>query len=251
MNGLVIEHCNSYVYLGSPFTCDGNVSRAVKLHANNKMPHVLKFVSFIKKNNDVPFVVKRRVFDAALMSSLLYGCESWLNADLKPIIKLYNWCLKQLLGVRKSTPNDVCYIEAGYPSLLDLVEFKQHKFFKNMWVERRELSDDPLIHVMNIVVEGNCMTARKLRYFINNDVIDLNVTRQVMIDCITTSESSRRVTYKDMNPDFIVHYVYSQKHTINEHHRLAFTRFLVSSHSLACGTGRWNRRGRVCVSVVR
>ena len=39
------------------------------------MPHVLKFVSFIKKNNDVPFRVKQEVFDAALMSSLIYGWE--------------------------------------------------------------------------------------------------------------------------------------------------------------------------------
>lgn len=68
---------------------------AVKLYANSKMPHVHKFVSFIKKNSDVPFfvnptvaerVIKGRVLEAVLMSSLLYGCESWLSADLKPIL---------------------------------------------------------------------------------------------------------------------------------------------------------------------
>ena len=36
-----------------------------------KLYHVLKFVSFVKKNNDVPFIVKRCVLDADLMSSLL------------------------------------------------------------------------------------------------------------------------------------------------------------------------------------
>ena len=78
--------CTSYVYLGSPFTSDGSVSSALKLHAKTKMGHVLKFISFVSKNNDIPFVVKRRVFDAALMSALLYGCESWVGADLKPMI---------------------------------------------------------------------------------------------------------------------------------------------------------------------
>ncbi len=29
-NELAVEWCNSYVYLGSPFTCDGNVSHSVK-----------------------------------------------------------------------------------------------------------------------------------------------------------------------------------------------------------------------------
>lgn len=37
---------------------DGSVSSAIKVHAKSKTGHVLKFVSFIKKNNDIPFVVK-------------------------------------------------------------------------------------------------------------------------------------------------------------------------------------------------
>ena len=81
------------------------------LHAKNKIGHVLKFVSFLHKNNDIPSVVKRSVFDAVLMSALLYGCESWVGADffLKPITNLYNSALKQVLGVRKSTLNHVCH----------------------------------------------------------------------------------------------------------------------------------------------
>ena len=55
-------------------------------------------------------MVKKNESDAALMSSLIYGCESWMAADMKPMVKLYNWCLKKLLGVRKSNCNDVCYM---------------------------------------------------------------------------------------------------------------------------------------------
>ena len=79
---MIVEHCTSYIYLGSPFTSDGSVTSSVKLHAKNKLCHVLKFISFLKKNNDIPFIVKRRVFDAALLSSLVYGCESWVCADI-------------------------------------------------------------------------------------------------------------------------------------------------------------------------
>ena len=81
------------------------MSAAVKLHAHNKLCQVSKFVSIIRKNNDVPFIVKKRLFDAAQISALLYGCESWVGADVKPIIKLYNWCMKELLGVRRATVN--------------------------------------------------------------------------------------------------------------------------------------------------
>lgn len=69
-----LHRCSSYIYLGSQFTSDGSFSSAVRMDTKTKLTLVLKLVSFIKKNNDVPNVVKKRVFDAALMSALLYGC---------------------------------------------------------------------------------------------------------------------------------------------------------------------------------
>lgn len=67
VDGGVVPHL--YI-LGLPFTSDEGVSSAVKVHANSKIAHVLNFVSFVNKNNDIPFVVKRRLFEAALTSSL-------------------------------------------------------------------------------------------------------------------------------------------------------------------------------------
>lgn len=100
IDGLVVERCAQYVYLGSPFTADGSVSSSVRVHADVKRPHVIKFVSFLNKNNDIPFrIEKKRVFEACLMSTILYGSESWLNADQRLIKKkkLYNWSLRNYL----------------------------------------------------------------------------------------------------------------------------------------------------------
>ena len=63
-------------------------------------------------------------------------------------------------------------------------------------------------------------------------------------NAIANSDSSRCLVYKDINPSFLVHDIYKTKHVINEFHRVSFTRFRVSGHSLAVETGRWNRRGR-------
>ncbi len=59
VDGLTISHCSMYIYLGSPFTSDGSVSSALKAHGKMKLSHIIKFVSFIKKNNDVAYIVKR------------------------------------------------------------------------------------------------------------------------------------------------------------------------------------------------
>lgn len=241
---MIVNSCTSYLYLGSPFTCDGSVSSAVKMHAKNKLRQVLKYVNFLKKNNDVPFVVKKRVLDAALMSSLLYGCESWLGADLKPVTKLYNWCLKQLLGVRRSTSNLVGYVESGSPSLEELVQQKQHKFFDRMWRERRKLDDDPLTLVVKMVRETNAAAARLINNFLSSTVPTYDDILNIVRDKLRNEFTSRCVVYKEINPELDVHDIYKHKHTINEFQRISFTRFRVSGHSLAIETGRWNRRGR-------
>ena len=57
LGDFVVQPCEQYMYLGSPFTCDGSISSSVKVHTNIKMAHVNKFVSFPRKNNDVPFIV--------------------------------------------------------------------------------------------------------------------------------------------------------------------------------------------------
>lgn len=244
VDGLTIAPCSMYTYLGSPFTSDGSVSSALGVHARTKLSHVVKFVAFIKKNNDVPFVVKRRVFDAALMSALLYGCESWVGADLKPMIRLYNWAIKQILGVRKSTPNDICYAEIGYPSLLDLVRLRQQRFFKKMRLERDGQVDDPLMHAIHIATQSSTAASTVIRDFIATDAPSMQDLMRRVHERIAASTGSRCVVYRSINPTLATHSVYRDRHTVDDRCRISFTRLRVSGHNLAIESGRWNRRGR-------
>lgn len=114
--------------------------------------YILKSLSFLKKNKVIPFLAKLKVFDDALMSSVLYECEAWFNGDLKPVDKLYNWVVKQLLGVCMTTrTNTTCYVELGFPPLKYLVISKQCKFFRRLWQERQCMMD-PWAHVVKLVL---------------------------------------------------------------------------------------------------
>ena len=166
------------------------MSSAVKVHVNNKLCHVLKYVSFLKKNNDVPFIVKRRLLDAALMSSLLYVCESWVGADVTCVSKLYIWAIKQLLGVRRSTSNLVCYAEAGYPSLPDMIKFKERNYFSNMWLEKSVMQDDPLSQVIRVVANTNTHRENLQNFITNQPPVLTSLIRNVH-DLITNSDSTR------------------------------------------------------------
>ena len=76
---LIVENCDSYTYLSAVFTQDGSIMASVKEHVIVKQAHLMKFVALVTKNADFPFWVKRKVLDAALLSSVLYSCESWLG----------------------------------------------------------------------------------------------------------------------------------------------------------------------------
>ncbi len=76
VGGISVAWCDRYTYLGSVFTSDGSITSAIAAHAQTRMCHILKFSSFIKKNTDTSFYIKGRLFEAALMSTVLYGCKS-------------------------------------------------------------------------------------------------------------------------------------------------------------------------------
>ena len=245
VENLIINHCDKYIYLGSPFTADGSLASAIKIHTQEKMSHFYKFVAFLDKNNDLPFVIKKRIFDACLLSTILYGCESWLNGNIKPVTKVYNWALKQLLGVRITTCSDVCYIESGYSSVQSVIKDKQRIFFTKMVNDRYPLQDDPLGFVLKLILNSTSATSNYLHNIINDNT---NYCQQDLANLkynIMQSNSSRRVTYRStMNVELSCHKIYCTKNNIYEIYRTAFTRFRVSSHMLAIETGRWNRRGR-------
>ena len=242
---MCVKLCKYYVYLGSPFAADGLTSSSIKINSNLRMCQALKFVSFCRKNNDIPFYVKMKVFNAAVMSSILYGCESWLGGNIKPMEKLYYMCIKHLLGVRKSTTTSLCLIELGLPSLKALVTYRQRKFFKKMWAEREGMVDDPFAHAINLIRNTNIPTARLINNLIEIDVDDVGQSINNLCQQVLTSQSSKCMYYKEINPNLVVHGIYSEKNsTVNELERMSWSKLRLSAHSLAIETGRWNRRGR-------
>ena len=68
----------------------------------------------------------RTVFDAAVMSALLYSSETWLIRKTKELEKQYNKLVKCPLGVRKNTSLNLCMVEAGIPPVQHTIEKKRY-----------------------------------------------------------------------------------------------------------------------------
>ena len=99
-----------------------------------------KLVRFLDKNQNAPFLVKKTVLDACFETSLLYGCESWLEEKISPDLEnLYMKGIECLLGVRSQTTNDVVLLESGYPSLRSTIKSRQKSFLAKMIRERENM----------------------------------------------------------------------------------------------------------------
>ena len=239
-----INWCDSYVYLGSVFTCDGKIRSAIKLHAQDKYKHYLKFVSFVNKNPDFPFIVKHKVLSSALLAALFYGCESWLVTNTSDMNKLYISAIKVLLGVRQTTPNDICLLELGYPPLKAWIKQRQVNFFKTVLEKREGFVDDPLIFVISLCKAARTSPARYIADLLESDSYYDGGVEQLQ-QAVLTSTKSKLQAYVSMNPELSVNNVYRQiKPYVSEHHRVQFTRLRLVSHNLRIETGRWARLPR-------
>ena len=101
--GVSVRYAARYLYLGAWFTDTAKLDDVINLHEAANEAVVNKFSIFCAANTQMPFMYKKKVFDAAVTSVLLYSCESWLNNKIKSLERQYNTLVKCLMAVRKNT----------------------------------------------------------------------------------------------------------------------------------------------------
>jgi hypothetical protein len=243
VNDVKIGYAESYTYLGTIIenkTC----ANQVRSHIRAKGCQILKFSSFLVKNADAPYSVKELVWESALKSSILYGCETWLTSDLRAVEKPYMGSLKQLLGVRQSTCNDIALAEVGLADIKAQIRDKQMTYLKKL-LERTDFRGSYIDFAINLAITcqssmGLCIQSLKDDIYQRTDSA-ASVSKSNIRARIRESNSTRRITYCEINPDLTVSPIYSPTCEVPEHARVATTRLRLSSHRLRVETGRWSR----------
>ena len=246
-NNVTVPYCTSYVYLGSIITDDGKFSTKIQKHAAEKRKHLNKFKLFLKKNPDVPFVVKEKVFHACVISTFIYGCESWFFRNIDDINYMYMEGIKAMLNVRETTANDTCLVEIGYPSLKALIRDKQQKYYQKYTEDRERLFEDPLGLALSLARTSNLNAHRYMNAVKNEQNIIANDI-EIRKDRLRNAEGTKFKLYVEMNPELSKHKLY-EEYEVNDSKRVDFSRFRLSSHRLKVETGRWariDRNRRLC-----
>ena len=142
-NDIIVKYCNNYKYLGT-FVTDDGAYKTVRFTSKD----IIKLYTFINRNPELPYSMKRRVAESCILSSLLYGCETWMCNNYGKVESAYFSIIKRLLNARETTCNDITLVESGFPTLKSTVKSRMSTFMK----KKLNLSnDDPLHIVLNLV----------------------------------------------------------------------------------------------------
>ena len=155
---LKIKHCDHYIYLGSPITSEATYKSIVEKQVEEKMKHYIKFCIFLNKNPDFPFSIKKKVEEACLFASILYGCETWLCNTFGEMETIYMKVVKSLLDVRTNTCNDLSLLESGMPSIKAVIKDKRSKYFRKKIPTLLEF--DPLNIAINLAKSVNTASSK-------------------------------------------------------------------------------------------
>ena len=237
-----IKHCEKYIYLGAVFTADGSTASSLKEHVKERNSNLNKLSIFLAANYDAPYVVKKKVFQAAFSAAILYGMESWLDVSLKPIELMYMKGVRALLGVRISTPSDLCLIEAGIPPLKSLVHNAQARFFRRM-AARTQMTDDPFGFVVNLTEKENPKMWLEIQRLVSIMDHVKHGTEELRLS-VTSNVGSKFCTYRSLNPLLSIHPLYYTSEYIPDSLRISFSRLRLSSHKLRIEIGRWSKTPR-------
>ena len=173
-----------------------------------------------------------------IKKALFYGRETWLTNDLKSAEAIYNATLKNLLGVRATTCNDITFAECGELGAKAYIR-NQQKTFLSKLTDRSHYQGSYLEKIITLAQQSLCPAGLILKDLLNSQT-DLLTHSEISIrNSIMDSVSTRRSAYRNLNPRLEVSSVYTMN--IPEFDRIAFTRMRLSSHHLQYEKGRWSR----------
>lgn len=235
----MIKNKNEFVYLGSTITDDGNASSDLKSEIKQKEKKFNKFFAFITQNRNAPLEVKEKVLESCIISTVLYNCESWGNANLENLEKKYRQALKYMLGVSRYTCNEFPYVELGKPTLKSIVYKRQLKFYKDCIIDK----DFPMQrYIIRQALDSNCPFIRHYvqlssKYNTADEITEKSlIEMQNSIKRKADADHSRYQSYLEMNPSLMRPNVYNRY--VPTYKLSLVSRLRMVSHDLQVEKGR-------------
>ena len=119
-----LEVVHEFVYLGSTITDNLSIDSELNKRIGKAAMTLSRLTNRVWSNNKLSDHTKVNVYKACVISTLLYGSESWtMHADQEKRLNVFHMCcLRRILGItwQDKVANKVMLEKAGIPSLYTL-----------------------------------------------------------------------------------------------------------------------------------
>ena len=141
------KQCQTFIFLGSKITADGECSHEIKRHLLLGRK-VMTNLDSILKSRDITLPTKVCLVKAMVFPVLMYGCETWTvkKAECQRIDAFELWCWRRLLRVpwtaRRSNQSILKEISPGisleWTGWISLQSKGLSKVFSNTTVQKHQ-----------------------------------------------------------------------------------------------------------------
>ena len=123
-----LEVVFDYTYLGITFNYNNNFKKAIAKQVSQAKRAMYALIAKCKRLR-LPVDIQCHLFDSLIVPILLYGCEIWGFENYEAIKILHRKYIKQMLGLRKSTPGCMVYGESGKTKLKAIIDNRMMTFW--------------------------------------------------------------------------------------------------------------------------
>jgi hypothetical protein len=149
LGGCELKNVYKFKYLGQFFTADGNKRYAVEVRMGQARARFGRLAR-IWESSVFPLAAKLRLFEAGVVSVLVYGCESW-HLDDKQMVALKHWCTKCMVRLTDRGFSD----ENRDPTYPLVVKVRQRRF---RWLGHvLRLEEDRLVRTAVLQLVQKCL----------------------------------------------------------------------------------------------
>lgn len=172
MSNICLEEVVSFKYLGSTLTSDGKSLTEIKSRIALATA-ASSNLSILWKSRKISFKVKFRMYNALVLSVLLYGCECWtLLAESERRLQAFEMkCFRRMLGIsyREHKTNEyvsmhIRSLAGPYEPLLTIVKRRKFHWFGHVVRSNNNLSKTILQGTTN----GSRARGRQMRLWTDN-----------------------------------------------------------------------------------
>ena len=132
VDGKTVNQVTQFTYLGATITSDGKIDKEISVRIG-KATGAFNQLNNVWKNQNISINNKVRIYVAAVLTILTYGCEVWNTTQLQTrrLETFHQYCLRRILRVRwfHRKRNEEVLEKAAISTLADIVTTQRLRWF--------------------------------------------------------------------------------------------------------------------------